>query len=148
MVATLEDFSFVAAHGERAGAVQADVVEGADRLARLWIIDHHDRIPRHVGVDSVAGLLELVHMADVLPRLRKDHVLIGFMVARIRVPTGGDREGARQRVHGQDFGRQIGQVHQICSRRRDRLLRHVHGCASDEIRGGRGCHTGTPRVDD
>ena len=94
VVAAHQGLAVARAARDRAGAVAADVREGVDR-AVLGAGDD-ERLVRHGAGEVVARKAHLLGVADELPGLREDPVLLEREHPRIAVPGRGDRRRERK----------------------------------------------------
>src|SRR5437867_3679634 len=100
MVLALQRLSLAAAVGDRSGAVEADVVEAAQRLT---VAEDDDRVVPDFGREVLSPFCYLLHTADELPRSREDPLALELEVHRIVVEPRRNRRGTRNiGVEGED----------------------------------------------
>ena len=102
VVAALQGVALPASLGDGAGAVQAHVVECAQRVV---IAEHDDGIVADGGGEVLAVLRHLLAATDELPGVREDPLALQLQIHRIVVEPRRDGGGARDvRIEREDEG--------------------------------------------
>ena len=102
VILALERVALAAALRHRTGPMEADVVEGAQRVV---IAQHHERIVADRGSEELAVLLHLIDAPYELPGVREDPLALQLEVDGIVVQSRRNRRGAFDvRIERKDEG--------------------------------------------